>query len=255
MDHHPYLYILTSVHRVIGYITVFIVGPVTLWTYYKPITHRKWAKAYLYLMTFLYLTGIPVTLIVGELGTWSFLRSLYFNLFGFSFLWFGYRAIYRMVNSPRSSAGMLDWSMTVWMVLLSIGMLGLFWEKMQKYELCVFGCLGLILAVVEIREYLTCSSASLLLARHNRYILASYAYMLTVISVVHLQGTGKIKWLWPTITVMPVIFLTSLTAQRLLKERHPKWMGIGLKILFGATYVLGIVILTAFRDIELSFEK
>ena len=50
--------------------------------------------------------------------------------------------------------------------------------------------------------------------RHVRYMMASYYYVVTLLSILLLPGGLKIKWAWPAAVALPVILLLTVPELR-----------------------------------------
>ena len=48
-------------------------------------------------------------------------------------------------------------------------------------------------------------AAGALYVRHQRSMLASYCYVLTVLSLVHVKASTDVKWLWPALVGVPLV--------------------------------------------------
>ena len=107
----------------------------------------------------------------------------------------------------------------------------------------VFTLLGIWLVVLEFRELRGgLRDRALLYRRHQRYILASYFYVLTVVSIVHLNDElpRKTKWLWPSLVGLVVIWL--LTARRKpLPARNVVLGVLGLVVAYGGYVVYDLL--------------
>ncbi|MFN7985279.1 MAG: hypothetical protein U0Q11_25850 [Vicinamibacterales bacterium] len=218
------MHTLIQLHRMIGYPTAFIIAPLALVAYAKGTNHRRLGKAYFYLMLLLYASGTCVTLTNYDWGSWDFARNLSFNFFGFSMLIYAYRAI-RLFTTPGDSAPDridrgLAWTLTL--SVLAIASVAFFKNAAMR----VFSLAGIILCALEWRDQqLAVWKKPLLFRRHMRYILASYFYLLTVVSVVHFDDElpGKVKWLWPSVIgFFSIWILTETSASRWLERLHIK---------------------------------
>jgi hypothetical protein len=203
---------LILVHRIVGYPTAFIIAPIGLLAFARASIHRRWGRAYFYLIVFLYLTGTWLTLTQHDWGTWSFARNVTFNFFGFSMVLYGYRAI-RLYRSPEPRATRVDWYLAGLLLTTVVALLAV--AVWKDTPMRVFTLVGIWLVVLEFRELRGgLTDRALLYRRHQRYILASYFYVLTVVSIVHLNDElpRKAKWLWPTLVGLLVVWL--LTARK-----------------------------------------
>ncbi len=79
----------------------------------------------------------------------------------------------------------------------------------------IFTLAGIWLCAMEWKELrLGLADKPTLYRRHQRYILASYCYALTVLSIVHLKDElrSNFRWTWPTIVGVVLIWLLSAKA-------------------------------------------
>ena len=209
---------LILIHRIIGYPTAFIVAPLGLLAFATPRVHRRWGRAYFYLMLFLYLTGTYLTLTLNRWNSWGFARNLTFNFFGFSMLLYEYRAI-RLFSRGAVAPDRIDRALAK---LLTLSVLALFLVAVWKdTPLRIFTLLGIWLCVVEWREVRQGAwTKPVLFRRHMRYIFASYFYVLTVVSIVHLKDElpKNVRWLWPTALAILVIWLLRAGGQATGKQ-------------------------------------
>ena len=198
---------LILIHRIVGYPTAFIIAPLALLAFAKASVHRPWGKAYFYLLLFLYLTGTWLTLTQHPWNTWSFARNVTFNFFGFSMVLYGYRAIW-LFRRPEPRRERLDWFLAGLLTTSVVALLSVaIWKDTPMR---IFTLIGIWLCVLEYRELRQgFTDKALLYRRHQRYILASYFYVLTVVSIVHLHDElpRNLKWLWPSLVGMLVIWL------------------------------------------------
>ena len=188
------------VHRTLGYPLAFVVAPAALLAFTVPRIHRRWGRAYFYGMTVLYLSGTYLTLSRHDWHTWQFARNVSFNFLGFSMILYAYRAIwlFRRAEAPRPTG--LDWSLSGLQLATVIGVLSV--AVFKDTPMRVFALAGLILCALDIRDLRArFRPRALLFRRHLRYVLASYYYVLTLVSIVHLDGVlpRNVKWLWPTV--------------------------------------------------------
>jgi hypothetical protein len=155
---------------------------------------------YLYGIIFLYLTGLYHTLTTHEWSSWGFVRSLSFNFFGFLMALLAWRAIRLFARTGNIQVEPLDYALAI---LLSVSVIGLFFVAVRPdTPMRGFTLIGIILTMLELRDLRDLRSGvlpkPLHYRRHQRYVLASYFYVLTVVSLVHLKGElpREVKWLW-----------------------------------------------------------
>lgn len=245
-----------NVHKYVGFFTLCLVAPAAMLTFTRSGFHRRAGQAFFYLMIFLYLTGLLRTFTItwhitygtGEVGIAHFWRNLTFNFFGFSLMFYGYRAIYLMYSGKHKTAQPMDWGLAGLLVISSLSVIGSsFLEFAKMYPLAIIGGGGLVLAALEIHEIRTCyAKKDVLYLRHMRYMLASFFYTITVFGIVAEITDGKIKWLWPMGIGAVVIFLTTRTAKRVFGENQPRVMQWGIRVSMAIPLV--ILLVSELRD-------
>lgn len=187
-------------HRLIGYPTAFLVAPAALLAFTVPRIHRRWGRLYVYLMTALYASGLFMTLTRHEWGTWAFARNVAFNLLGYSMVVHAYRAIWLFRHPEIPGPGRLDRALAGFQAAVVASVLAL--AIVRDTPMRVYAAIGLALCVLDWRELgARLQPVPVRFRRHVRYVLASYYYLLTVISIVHLDRAvpRNVKWLWPTV--------------------------------------------------------
>jgi hypothetical protein len=229
--------LLILVHRVVGYPTAFVVAPAALLAFAKPALHRQWGKAYLYLLTFLYVTGTFLTFAGHEWHTWDFARNVVFNFFGFSMVLYGWRAIhlFRRVGQPAPTR--FDWALAGMLSATVLGLLVV--AAVRDTPMRLFALVGIVFCVLEFRElHGGFQPKSVLFRRHTRFILASYFYVLTVVSIVHLgdELPRNVKWIWPTLLGGLIIAATGNAAGRFAPPR-----GKLLRLAVAATVLVAVL--------------
>jgi hypothetical protein len=229
--------LLIEIHRWVGYPTAFLVAPLAVLAFAKPVLHRATGKTYLILMTFLYLTGTYVTLTQHDWHKWDFARNVVFNFFGYSLLLYGWRAIRLFRAEGQPTPTRLDWMLAG---LLTVSVAGLVTvASVRDTPMRIFAAVGVVMVALEFRELRNgFRPKSVLFRRHTRFILASYFYVMTVVSVVHLgdELPRNLKWSWPTILGAVVIALTGTGARYLYQPR-----GRTLRLAVGMTAAIAVL--------------
>jgi hypothetical protein len=220
------------IHRMVGYPLAFVIAPFAVATFAGKSGHHWAGKAYVIVMTFLYATGTMLTLTRHPWGTWEFGRNVAFNLLGYSLLLHGFRAMWLITHkdAPRPTA--LDRGLLASLILL-VGMMTALAASHTSAPMHVFAVVGLGLVALELRDWRAGLPRALLYRRHVRYMLGSYFYVLTVVSLVHLRDelTSDARWLWPAALALAVIWLVGEGA------RTSKWAiraTLTVALLFGA---------------------
>ncbi len=220
------------VHRFIGYPVAFIVGPLALASFAGAPGHRWSGTVYAGAMTFLYVSGTALTLTRHPWGTWEFGRNVAFNLFGYSLLLHGFRAMWLLNNKDSNRPVAVDYVLLLAMLGLAATLAVLAVQR-RNAPMHVFATLALVLAALEIRDWRGGLTTRALYARHVRYMLGSYFYVLTVVSIVHLRDelTNDARWLWPSVLGAATLWLIGEG------KRTTQWtmrVLLALSIAFGA---------------------
>ncbi|WP_447977379.1 hypothetical protein [Candidatus Nitrospira bockiana] len=208
-------HVVMTIHRVVGYPVAFLLVPIALATFGGTRGHRFTGRAYLAGMVFLYVTGSYLTLTRHAWWSWDFARNLTFNFFGFSMLFYGWRAIFLYRKAGEPEPGPWDYGLATLLTATVVALASVaIWKDTPMR---VFTLLGLLLVALEWRDLRRrFHPKHVLFQRHVRFILASYFYVLTVVSIVHLSEElpGKVKWLWPSVLGAVVIYLATGESNR-----------------------------------------
>jgi hypothetical protein len=101
----------------------------------------------------------------------------------------------------------------------------------QNTALRAFALLSIVLLVLDRADWRAGFSRIVLYRRHARYVLASYFYILTVVSVAHLRDelTPNARWLWPAALAILVVWIAhgAATPGALWRARAQKWAMLG----------------------------
>jgi hypothetical protein len=190
---------LVLMHQAVGYATAFGVGPLALARSDAPSRHRAWGKAYVYAMIPLYLSGLAFTLRLHDPTGFVGARNLAFNFTGFFLVLCGWRAIHRH-RHRAFVATPLDRAMRLVLAAGAAAMLALG----VRHHFPSFA-LGAIALAIAWRALAPAADARALVVQHQRAILASYFYLLTVLSLVHVKASADVKWLWPALLGTPLV--------------------------------------------------
>lgn len=196
------LTLVERVHQALGYPTAFVLGPAALLAYRRGAVHRRVGLAYVGAMCVLYALGTILTFARHPLDSETFRRNLSFNLLGFWLLFLGWRAmrLFRRREEPRPAA--LDWLLFGVLAAASAALFAVGGGTMRRVALAG-GFLGALELVDLARGF---RPRLLLFRRHVRYMLASFFYVLTVVSIVHLGALPRrVKWLAPVALGVVVI--------------------------------------------------
>lgn len=227
---------LELAHRLVGYPLAFVVAPFAIATFAGAPGHRWAGKTYAAAMTFLYLTGTALTLTRHSWATWEFARNVTFNLVGYSFLLHGWRAIW-LRRRPRPLPAAVDLWLLASLAALVAAMMVLALQR-SNTPMRVFALAGAALVVLEAVEWRAGLTGRVLYRRHVRYMLASYFYVLTVVSLVHLRDelSSDARWLWPSALAVAVIWVAG-GGRREPPPRTRRWAMralLAVSVAFGA---------------------
>lgn len=224
------------VHRIVGYPLAFVVAPFAIATFAGAPGHRWAGKTYAVAMTFLYLTGTALTLTRHPWATWEFARNVTFNLLGYSFLLHGWRAMW-LRRRPRPFPAWMDQVLVASLVSLVGALVWLAFARANT-PVRVFALVGTALVMLEAMEWRAGLTGRVLHRRHVRYMLASYFYVLTVVSLVHLRDelSSDARWLWPSAIAVAVIWVAG-GGRREPPPRTRRWAMravLAVSVAFGA---------------------
>lgn len=220
------------VHRIVGYPLAFVVGPLAIATFAGAPGHRWTGRTYALTMTFLYFTGTVLTLTRHDWGTWDFTRNVAFNLLGYSFVLHGWRSMWLQRRPDAGQRGMLDRALLLSLAILVATFVALAVARANT-PVRVFAAIGVALLALEIRDWPRQRTRAELYRRHVRYMLASYFYVLTVVSLVHLRAEmpSDLRWLWPSAIAIALIWLVD---ERARATRWTMRAVVALSLAFGA---------------------
>jgi len=226
---------LLLVHRSVGYPLAFLIAPLALASFAGRPPHRWAGLAFAGGMTFLYLTGTTLTLTQYSWASWEFGRNLSFNLLGYLFVLHGVRAIWlwRHENAPRPTR--LDETLRALLYGTVALMTAL--ALVQNTALRAFALIAITLVLLDRADWRAGLTRGVLYRRHARYILGSYFYLLTVVSLVHLRDelATNARWLWPAAAGVLVIWI----AQGANTPGNP-WRARAQRWAVGATFAITI---------------
>lgn len=198
-------------HKLLGFATVLVIGPAALLAPLGGRAHRRFGMLYIACMTILYLSGSWFTFTKHDLLGYKFLRNFSFNLFGYSLLLLAWRAV-PLARAGAAAVTRVDRAGVIALAVLGAAMLPL---GFKRWPMFVFGAVGLGFAWVDWQQMRTGTpSAATRLNRHIRYMIASYYYVVTLLSILLLPGSFKWKWVWPSLVGGLVIGLLTQPAVR-----------------------------------------
>jgi hypothetical protein len=188
-------------HQAIGYPVALVLGPLALASFAGRWRHRLVGIGYAIGMLALYLTGTAFTLTQYRYGSWEFARNVVFNLTGAMYVALGVRAgvLWRRAPVAAAAPAALDRALRFTLTLSVSVMIAL--AVVKSTPLRVFSILSAILLWMEWRDWRQGVTRATHYARHARYSLAGYFYLMTVLSIVHLRDEipGLLRWIWPAL--------------------------------------------------------
>jgi hypothetical protein len=158
----------------------------------------------------------------------SFIRSgLFFllvALFSFYLALTGYRVLYRKTAQQRP--GKADWGATSAMLAGSLGLIayGVYLMLTSSFGIVaiVFGVIGLLLAVADVRDFLHHPADKMAWwYSHMTRMLSAYIAAVTAFSVVNFKFLPSLpRWLWPTVVGTAGIVIWTRYYRRKFGERR-----------------------------------
>lgn len=230
------------VHRIAGYPLAFIVAPLALASFAGARGHRGAGRWYVFLMTFLYVSGTSLTLTRHDWGSWEFARNVVFNLFGFSLLFYGFRAMWLMNHPAEPRPVLLDRVLLVALAVMVTGTVVV--ALLRNGPMHGIALVGVILLAYEFRDWRRGFTASDLYRRHIRYMIGSYCYVLTVVSLVHLgdELPRDMRWLWPSLMGVLVIGASTAARPHLLRRNRARVTRLAMRAALGIALLLGLYV-------------
>lgn len=194
-------------HQAIGYAVALLLGPLTLASFAGRWRHRALGIGYAFGMLALYLTGSTITFTQYAYGTWEFARNVVFNLTGALYVALGVRAGQLWRRGSDAATSSIDLALRGALTASILTMVAL--AVIKSTPLRVFSILSGILLWMEWRDWRQGFTRAAHYARHARYSLAGYCYLMTVLSVVHLvdEIPGLLRWIWPALLGAAAIWI------------------------------------------------
>lgn len=242
---------LLIAHKLLGFWTILVIGPAALLVTIGGRAHRRIGLLYIVCMTVLYLSGTWFTFTKHELLGYKFLRNFTFNLFGYSFLLLAWRAV-PLKRKDGGAVAPVDRAALIGMVVLSVGMLPL---GIKRWPMFVFGVVGLLFAFLDWQEMKSgVISAKRRLDRHIRYMMASYYYVVTLLSILLFPGSYKTKWVWPSaIAGVVIVVLTQPAVRQRFGWSRDGTAQVALRFSAALAFGLGAVALYEFASSGILF--
>jgi hypothetical protein len=202
----PALETLRLVHLTLGFATGFAVAPVALLARPGSRSHRRAGKVYVVAMCTLLASGLVFTFTKHEPFSYAWTRNIAFNCFGLTLIFPGLRALRLELEGRRFVLRPVDRALQVLIALESLAMLSVGHRKWPFYA---FAALGAGLLWLDARECREAEHAPSRVDRHARYLLASYFFLLTVVSLLYGPRGSELKWIWPLALGLPITALAT----------------------------------------------
>lgn len=220
---------LLLIHRIVGYPLAFVVAPLALVTFAGRPPHRRLGVLFATGMIFLYVTGSTRTFTQYAWGSWEFGRNVVFNFMGLLFVLHAVRAIRLWRGGAVESPGRIDQILRTLFTITVVAMTLL--AIVQNTALRAFSILSITLLVLDRADWRAGFTRAVLYRRHARYVLASYFYVLTVVSLAHLRDelAPNARWLWPAALATLVVWIAHGAASpgALWRARAQRWAILG----------------------------
>lgn len=162
-------------------------------------THRLFGKYFFYAMTGVFITAIPLSLLIK-------------NLFLFLIAIFSYYLAFtgwRYANNPSGEAKYYDWFISSTMLIASICMLYFSFQMQGFYAtvLLIFGVIGLVSSLGDMKVYRNhTATGRVRIVKHLGAMLGATIAAITAFLVTNFSFQPTIVlWLAPTIILVPVI--------------------------------------------------
>lgn len=179
--------------------------------------HRMFGKLFFSGMTGVFITAIPLSIIIKN--SFLFLIAIFSYYLAFS----GWRYSQNRSGLPRR----LDWAISIFMLIISITMLIIGVGNPHQYKgivLLVFGLLGLTFSFDDVKTYYYHSAVGKQrISKHLGAMLGATIAAITafVVTNIHIKST-LFLWLGPTIGITPIIFWWKYKVMSLKVLQRPK---------------------------------
>jgi uncharacterized membrane protein len=201
------LHSITLYIHIAAGMTAFIAAPVAMIVKKGGDAHRKWGKVYFWCMTVIAITGIVLSIMLPNL----FLFCIAF--FSYYMVVSGYRWLYN--KKPGQKTARIDWIITGIASVFNLGLfiigIIMFFRNSQNafgYISAVFGLIGLNFAYKNVKQFSNVNRPKQSwLYNHIGGMIGGYIATVSAFSAVNFHFLPPlIKWLWPTIIGVPVIY-------------------------------------------------
>ena len=197
---------LLFAHKCLGFVVVFLVAPGALLTTKGDRLHRRLGTVYVFGMLLLYATGSYFTLTIDPVIQKKVARTLLFNFFGILLVVMGYTALGVPRAAGRLQPRTRDWALLYTLLLTSVLMIPV---GFYRWYMFVFAVAGVSLFVVDYRAFRGLGRREVWLDRHIRYMLSSFFYVVTILSILELPRGFRFKWAWPSLVGALLVVLVT----------------------------------------------
>ncbi|QIO23464.1 DUF2306 domain-containing protein [Haloarcula sp. JP-L23] len=193
------------VHIAAGFLALFA-GVGAFVTEKGSLRHRRAGRAYVYGMVVVAATALAL-FALDPTATRQFLALV--AVFSFYFVFSGYRVLSR--KRPADAPTAVDWGAVTLYGLASVGLLAMGALQLLAGNgfavvVLVFGVLGTVLTVADVRSFRTEADPRAWLGEHVTRMGAGYIATVTAFSAVNFVFLPTVgRWLWPTLLGTPLL--------------------------------------------------
>ena len=199
------------VHIATGFLALFA-GVGAMATEKGGRRHRRFGRGFVYAMAAV--SGTSLVLYAFGPGFWRLFLSCV-AIFSFYFAYSGYRVLSR--KRPADDPGTVDWVAVGLLAVSGVGLLAIGGFQYLAGSgfatvLLVFGAIGTVFAVSDVRELRGGLDRGEWVAGHVTRMGAGYIATVTAFSSVNFLFMPQVlRWLWPTLAGSPLLFYLART--------------------------------------------
>lgn len=200
---HPIFFTILVIHIILGF-TALISSFGALFSAKGQPRHRRFGKFFISGMTGVFITAIPLAIMIQDL--FLFLIAIFSYYLAFSG--------WRYAKNRTGIANKTDWAVSIIMLLSSLIMIGFGLWIYQKtpnfhaYILLIFGAIGFSSSLDDLRTYKKRAAVGKeRIVKHLGAMLGASIAAITAFSVTNIPiHPAIILWITPTLVLSPVIF-------------------------------------------------
>lgn len=202
LSEHPLFFILLTIHIIFGF-TALVSSFGALFSAKGQPRHRRFGKFFITGMTGVFITAIPLSIIIHNL--FLFLIAIFSYYLAFSG--------WRYAKNRTGVASKIDWAVSIIMLIAGLIMVGFgIWiyqetPNFHAYILLVFGTIGFLFSIDDLRVYKKSAAVGKeRIAKHLGAMLGATIAATTAFSVTNIPiHPSIILWITPTLILSPVI--------------------------------------------------